>query len=165
MIPFTTSPEQKIRVYEISTKMAKVGLSVEFITDTVAMIEECEGLHDLMVLWDEETDVEIKDEILADIQDEIDRHKELPHGIQKKPYISFDDLDRIAKDIMEFKKSLRDEVDRWGGITKLSEKTGIPEPSLNRFFNSASMPYRTTLYKIANALKLTESQILSKWAA
>ncbi|WP_407890448.1 helix-turn-helix domain-containing protein [Scytonema sp. NUACC26] len=48
---------------------------------------------------------------------------------------------------------------------KLSEKTGIPEPSLSRFFNSASMPHRTTLYKIANALKLTESQILSKWAA
>lgn len=165
MIPFTTSSEQKIRVYEIATKMAKVELSVEFITDAVAMAEECEGLHDLMVLWDEEIDIEIKDEILADIQEEIDRHKELPQGIQQKPYISFDDLDRIAKDIVEFKKYLRNEVDRWGGITKLAEKTGIPQPSLSRFFNSASMPRRTTLYKIANALELTESQILSKWAA
>ncbi len=44
-------------------------------------------------------------------------------------------------------------------------KTGIPQPSLNRFFDSASMPHRTTLYRIANALEITESKIISKWAA
>lgn len=165
MIPFTTSPEQKIRVYEIATKMAKVGLSVAFINDAVAMAEEYEGLHDLMVLWDEETDISTQDEIIADIQEQIDQHKELPRGIERKPYISFDDLDQIINDIVDFKKSLYDEVDRWGGITKLAQKTGIPQPSLNRFFNSASMPRRITLYKIANALEITESKVLSKWAA
>jgi len=165
MIPFTTSPEQKIRVYKIATKMAEAGLSVGFINDAVEMAEEYEGLHDLMVLWDEETDIYTQDETIADIQEEIDQHKELPRGIEQKPSISFDDLDRIANDIVDFKKSLRNEVDRWGGIAKLAEKTGIPQPSLSRFFNSASMPRRTTLYRIANALELTESKVLSKWAA
>ncbi|MBR8840718.1 MAG: hypothetical protein DSM106950_43800 [Stigonema ocellatum SAG 48.90 = DSM 106950] len=55
MIPFTTSPEQKIRVYKIATRMADAGLSVAFINDAVEMAEEYEGLHDLMVFWDEET--------------------------------------------------------------------------------------------------------------
>ncbi|BDA69249.1 hypothetical protein CAL7716_034150 [Calothrix sp. PCC 7716] len=165
MIPFTTSPEQKIRVYDIATKMAKVGLSVAFINDAVEMASEYEGLHDLMVLWDEETDICTQDEIIADIQDEIDQYKELPRGIERKPYISFDELDKIANDIVDFKKSLMNEVDRWGGVAKLAEKTGIPQPSLNRFFDSASMPHRTTLYRIANALEITESKILSKWAA
>ena len=126
MIPFTTTPEQKIRVYEIATKMAKVGLSVAFINDAVEMASEYEGLHDLMVLWDEEIDICTQDEIIADIQEEIDQHKELPRGIERKPYISFDNLDQIANDIVDFKKCLRDEVDRWGGITKLAPKNRYP---------------------------------------
>lgn len=77
----------------------------------------------------------------------------------------FDDLAEIANDVMSFKNALRTEVDRWGGITKLAETTGIPQPSLSRFFSSASMPRRTTLFRIAEALQLRESAILSKWAA
>lgn len=165
MIPFTTSPDQKVRLYRIASLLNDAGISTRFITDAVKMGEEYEGLFDLLVLWEEEQDEEIRGEILADIQEEIDQAKELPREPEHKPYIMFDDLEEVANDVMSFKNALRREVDRWGGITKLAEATGLPQPSLSRFFSSASMPRRTTLFRIAEALQLRESAILSKWAA
>ncbi len=50
---FITSDEQKIRVYEIATKMKAVGLSVHFISACVEQALDYEGTHDLMVLWSE----------------------------------------------------------------------------------------------------------------
>lgn len=77
----------------------------------------------------------------------------------------FDGLESIAKNIEGFKKGLRRLVDRNGGINELVKKTGIPQPSLSRFFSSQSMPRRTTLYKIADALGLSEDQIITDWVA
>ena len=74
-------------------------------------------------------------------------------------------MESIAKDVKKIKAHLKNEVDKWGGITKLSKETGIPQPSLSRFFSSASMPRRTTLYKIAGALNLSEREIITDWAA
>lgn len=74
-------------------------------------------------------------------------------------YVRFDDLDRIASDVRKFKDSLRALVEARGGIGKLAELTAIPQPSLSRFFNTAAMPRRTTLYKIARALNLSQVQI------
>jgi DNA-binding phage protein len=165
MIPFTTTPEQQVRVYQIAAKMSDARISKKFIADAVKMAVEYEGMHDLLSLWEEEIEEEARGEILADIQEEIDQAKELPREPERKPYIIFDDLDEIVQDVLAFKKALRIEVDRWGGITKLSEVTGIPQPSLSRFFNSASMPRRTTLFRIAEALHLRETNILSRWAA
>ena len=54
-------------------------------------------------------------------------------------------------------------VDTKGGISKLSELTGIPQPSLSRFFYSASMPKRITLLKIAKALNLSQVEIATEW--
>lgn len=70
-----------------------------------------------MVLWAEASDEEEKGEIIADIQEEIDQFEELPRKV----------------------------VEKHGGINELSRLSGIPQPSLSRFFNSASMPRRTTL--------------------
>ena len=165
MIPLTTNADQKVRVYQIASKMAETDLSKEFIADAVEMALEYEGVHDLMVLWEKETERSEQGEVIADIQDMIDEHKEAPRKPVKKPYVKFDDLDTIAKNILGFKKGLRKEVDRWGGIVKLAKETGIPQPSLSRFFNSASMPRRTTLYKIADALKLPEDKIILDWVA
>lgn len=162
---FITSDEQKVRVYEIATEMKRKGLSVHFISACVAQALEYEGTHDLMVLWAEaESEVE-RNEIVADLQDEIDARSEAPKKPVKKPNVKFDDLDAIAKDVIRFKNALRKVVDRHGGIAKLAEKSGLPQPSLSRFFNSASMPRRSTLYKIAEALNLTEKEIVNEWFA
>ncbi len=101
-------------------------------------------------------------EIVADIQDLIDdcTQKEKVEGV----YVRFDDLDAIAKDIRAFKDNLRLIVDSKGGIGQLADLTGIPQPSLSRFFGSASMPRRATLLKIAKALKLSQVQIATEWS-
>jgi len=162
---FKTTPDQQIKVYEIATAMKTGGLTAAFITDCVKHALEYEGSHDLMVLWAEAPSQAEKDAVIADLQDEIDSHLERPKKPTKKPYVRFDDLEGIAKNIDGFKKNLRRLVDRQGGITELAKKTGIPQPSLSRFFSSQSMPRRTTLYKIADALGLSENQIITDWVA
>jgi len=62
-----------------------------------------------------------------------------------------------------FKDSLLQIVEERGGITQLAEKTGIPQPSLSRFFNSSSMPHRVTLLKIAKALNLDAIPVSTPW--
>lgn len=161
---FVTSDEQKIKVYEVATKMKKKGLSSKFISACVEHALKHEGTHDLMILWFEASDEIERNEVVADLQDEIETKDEAPNKPLKKPYIKFDDLDCISKDIVKFKNALRKVVDKHGGISKLSEKSGIPQPSLSRFFSSASIPRRVTLYKIAEALNLNEKEILREWA-
>ena len=71
--------------------------------------------------------------------------------------------DQVWARIRDFKERLRERVDRWGGINKLARETGIPQSSLSRMFASGSMPRRTTLYKIANAVGLDETAIAFDW--
>ncbi len=165
MSAFKTTAEQEVKVYEVATAMNKAGLNARFIKDSVHLALEYEGAHDLMLLWVEASNDEERDDIISDLQEEIDSHQELPKKPTKKPYIRFDDLDGISKNISGYKKHLRKLVDRHGGITELSKKTGIPQPSLSRFFNSQSMPRRTTLYKIADALGLSENEVVTDWVA
>jgi|SRR6185312_6832351 len=160
---FLTSDEQKIRVYEIAAQMKKIGLSIRFISACVEQAREYEGSYDLMVLWSEADNEKDRNEVIADLQDEIDWQADSHKKPLKKPFIKFDDLDAIASDIMKFKNALRKVVDRHGGIAKLAERSGIPQPSLSRFFNSASLPRRATLYKIAEAFNLNEKEIISAW--
>ena len=65
---------------------------------------------------------------------------------------------------LAFKTKLRDVVDKNGGVSDVARLTGIPQPSLSRMLNSPSMPRRTTLYRIANALGLSEGDIVTDWA-
>jgi hypothetical protein len=162
---FQTTPEQKMKLYEIATLMKKTGLPDEFIANSVEIGLYYEGVYDLFELWAEEEDQEERDQIISDLQEEIYEYKEQPKQPVKKPYIRYTDLDLIAKDVLGFKAHLKTIVDQWGGITKLSKATDIPQPSLSRFFNSVSMPRRTTLYKIADALNLSEKEIITDWAA
>lgn len=165
MSTYRTSDEQKVRVYQIAADMKNAGLSSSFIAGAVKLAEYYEGAYDLFELWASEEDQEEKDQIVSDLQDEIDEYAEQPKEPLKKPYITYNDLELIAKDVMSFKAHLKTMVDQWGGISKLAKETGIPQPSLSRFFKTASMPRRTTLYKIADALNLSEKEIITDWAA
>ncbi len=165
MSTFVTSDQQRVHVYLIATQMKREGLSDSFIAGAVKLAEYYEGAYDLFQLWASEEDQNEKDQIISDLQDEIDEYTEQPKAPVKKPYISYGDLDKIASNVIGFKARLKSMVDQWGGITKLSKETGIPQPSLSRFFKTASMPRRTTLYKIAEALNLSEKEIITDWAA
>jgi DNA-binding phage protein len=165
MSTYRTSDSQRVKVYEIATNMKKSGLSDSFIDQAVKLAIFYEGAYDLFELWNQEKDKAEKDQIIADLQEEIDEFQEQPKSPVKKPYISFQDLELISKNVTGFKAHLKSMVDQWGGISKLAKETNIPQPSLSRFFSSSSMPRRTTIYKIANALKLSEKEIITDWAA
>lgn len=158
---FSPSSE-RVKLFEIAIKMKKSGLTDKFIDNAVSTALKFEGVADLMRLWMDEDDKKERNEIVADIQDMLDAcsQKEKSEEI----YIKFNDLDAIAKDIRAFKDSLYQEVMQRGGISKLSELTGIPQPSLSRFFNSNSMPRRSTVLAIAKALNLDKLSIDLKWS-
>ena len=161
---FKTTATQQVRLYQIASAMKNADLSDQFIAEAVQIGEYYEGMFDLFVLW-EEADEADRAEIVADMQEEIDEAQEQPSKPQRKPMVHFEDLDRIAKDVIGFKRHLRNLVDQWGGISKLAEATGIAQPSLSRFFNSSAMPRRTTLYRIAIAMDLSETEVVGSWAA
>jgi DNA-binding phage protein len=162
---FQTNAEQKVKLYEIASLMKQSGLADKFIANAVEVGLYYEGVFDLFELWAEEEDKAEKEQLLADLQDEVDEYAEQPREPVKKPYIKYSDLEQIGNDVQGFKSHLKTLVDQWGGVSKLAKETGIPQPSLSRFFNTASMPRRTTIYKIANALNLSEKEIITDWAA
>ncbi|MGV3527192.1 MAG: helix-turn-helix domain-containing protein [Candidatus Sericytochromatia bacterium] len=163
MISFTTTSEQKLALYEIATQMHAVGLSADFIAAAVKRAEEYEGTFELMALWRDEADPDERAETLADIQEAIEDGQERPERSMERPYIHFNDLQTVADKVRVFKAELRKKVDAWGGVMKLAAETGIPQPSLSRFFNSSSMPRRTTLYRIAKVIGLSEKDIATDW--
>jgi len=165
MNQYQTSAKQKVRLYEIASLMKKEGLPDSFIANAVEIGLYYEGIFDLFELWVSEKSQKERYQIIADLQEEIDEYKEQPKRPVKKPYIKYTDLEIIAKDVLGFKAHLKSMVDRWGGVTKLAKVTGIPQPSISRFFNTPAMPRRTTLYKIAEALNLSEKEIISEWEA
>ena len=153
---------EQLKLFYIAIKMKKAELSDEFIVSAVQTALEFEGVADLMNLWADEKDGKEKDQIIADIQDMIDTcsQKEKLEEI----YIKFNDLDAIAKNIRAFKDSLYQIVMDRGGINKLSGLTGIPQPSLSRFFNSNAMPRRSTVLKISKVLNLEKIKVDILWS-
>ena len=162
MIEQVLAPDIRVELIEIGHQMNQAGLPKEFVAAAVSTSFEFEGVYDLMKLWAEETDEAEREEVIADIQDMIDdcAQKEKIEGV----YIRFDDLDAISKNIRSFKDNLRGIVDQNGGIKALAVLTGIPQPSVSRFFSSNTMPRRATLLKIARALKLSQIQIATEWS-
>lgn len=143
--------------------MKKGGLDAEFIAEAFDRARSDQGVFDLIALWSEAETKKEKGEIVADIRDVLDDYAEAPKSPEHKPYIRFDALNEVASSIRDHKKRLRDLIDRNGGVSEVARRSGIPQPSLSRMLNSGSMPRRTTLYKIANALGLSEGDVFGEW--
>ncbi len=164
MIPFKTTNDQVIHIATIVVEMKASGLDSAFIVDASELARADQGVYDLMAFWlDAEGDDPERGEIVADLQASIDDYRDAPSSPLKKPYIGFDQLDDVGDRVMEEKARLRDLFDQHGGVTAVARKAGIPQPSLSRMLNSASIPRRSTLYKIANALDLSETEIAREW--
>ena len=163
--PFTTDPKNYGTIFEIAAQMIKSGLPSKFVDRVQDHAKEFEGTFNLVVLWQQETEQEEKNAILADLQEAVDDTESYrDHAPKVRPKINFNNLEAIAKDITEFKRILRSVIDQRSSIKEVSEKTGIPTASLYRFFNSASLPRKSTLYKIANAIDLDEQDIATEWS-
>lgn len=152
-----------LHVLDILNEMRQQGVESAFICSLMENCQRFEGLRDLMEMWFDEIDVKERDKVIVDLQESLDDIVSAPQRPEVRPYLRFDDLDEIRKDVTAFKDTLRAEIDRQGGVSVLARKTGIPQSSLSRFFSSSSMPRRTTLFKIAKALNLPETAIGFKW--
>jgi DNA-binding phage protein len=139
--------------------MVDAGLPYAFVLAATQLGLKSKPVEALMTMWAEEGEPAEQDAIIADIQELIDDHapKLAPRAIK------LTDLDAISENVQAFKDRLRLVVESKGGITKLSEMTKIPQPSLSRFFNSGAMPRRTTLLKIQQALGLDQIDLDARW--
>ncbi len=159
--PKTDNPESRrlMNLYRVAYEMDRQGLPEEFIVAAVETAQDYLGVYDLMMMWREESEEGERDEIVADIQDVIDACSEgEPHG--EGVTIRLDDLDQIGQNIRAFKNELLRQVeDECGTLTELSERTGIPLPSLSRFFNSSSKPRLATMLKIKEAVEVDEVKV------
>ena len=161
-IPHKTTPEQIVQLATIVVEMDHSGLDREFIVAADELGRTDQGVFDLMALW-LEAEHSDRDEIVADIQDAIDDYSDAPQTPQHRPKVPFADLGAVADNVRRFKDRLRATIDSQGGVSAVARLSGIPQPSLSRMLNSASMPRRTTLFKIANALGLPEKEIVAEW--
>lgn len=161
---FKTTDEQVVQLAAIATRMKTAGLTDHFIAQSLEIGRLDQGVFDLMALWDEATTVEDRDETVADIQESIDDFEDRHGGDStKKPYVRFKDFDDITSRIREHKQKLRILIENHGGVSEVARKSGIPQPSLSRLLNSTSMPRRSTLHRIANALNLSEADVVTEW--
>ena len=149
----TTTLDNRARAFQIALEMRQAGESEAFALKAAELAGEWEGVFDLMVLWREADTNDDKEETIIALQETIDDIEHTPRR-QDLPKIPYEHLDAVKDEVLAFKAELRKKVDQWGGISRLARETGIPQPSLSRFFNSPSLPRRTTLYKIASATGL-----------
>ena len=156
-----TQTEQQVEAIRMGSKMSPTDLSSNFVVQCVRSAMEYEDVLDLMMMWSEAEDKSEKEEIESDLQDCLDDVEQTRKV--EGTFVRFDDLETIGSNIMAFKGSLRLKVEGLGGLRLLTEKIGIPQPSLSRFFSSASMPRRVTLLKIAQALNLSRVDITTEW--
>lgn len=164
MIPFPTTSEQKLKLAAFVVEMAKTELDREFIVNAWELAGVDQGVYDLFELWAQtENDPDERDQIIADIQDLLEEHRDAPKEPLRKPYVRFDQLDDLAQRVMAEKAVLRKLIDQHGGVSVVAQKSGIPQPSLSRMLNSPSVPRKSTLYKIANALDLPEKDVAFEW--
>lgn len=162
MITKKIPADRKLAGAKIALSMKAAGLDEDFIAAVIERAWMEEGILDLLELWRDEPSE--RDSIVADLHEHLEDQAEVV-GVVEKPKIPFDELDRVATEVMAFKKKLRDLIDRNGGVAAVARKSGVPQPSLSRILSSASMPRRTTLYRIARALDLPESEIVTEWTS
>ena len=154
------------KILKISLKMTQESLPSAFIIDVCGLAQNSNPILGLMTLWSEESDVEEKNEIVADLQTHIDDKKyfdsqsELP---VVRPKVDYDDLKEVVDSVSKFKAHLKKIIDKHGGVSAVATKLGMPQPSLSRLLNSGSMPRKSTLYKIAKVLDLPEKSIVTEW--
>jgi DNA-binding phage protein len=143
--------------------MVAKGLSIAFVDRALRLAADDQGAFELIELWAEARTRKDRDAAIADLQDAIDEALEMPRGIIEKPKVGFESLDAVAGRVMKHKQRLRALIDAHGGISEVAHRSGIPQPSLSRMLSSASMPRRTTLYRIARALEVDESALVASW--
>jgi DNA-binding phage protein len=160
--PHDLSAEETVLLSRIITAMSDRGLPAEFLVRLDEHARASRPVFRMASVWLGESDGPERDETIVHLQEMLDELADQPTSA---PKVTFETLaERVLPSVLEHKKRLRDLIDRHGGVSEVARRAGIPQPSLSRLLNDASRPRRATLYKIARALDVEESEIVGEWA-
>lgn len=151
-------------IYEISEKWRQqTQLDKEFLYGVLELAKERTPFFKMLTLWSQSSSEE-RDEILTDLEEMFEDYKNRPTSPVELPYVPMEKLSSIAQGIIAYKAFLKEKVKEHGGVTEIARKCGISQPSLSRFLNSSALPRKSTLEKLAKALKLTQSEMAYEWS-
>jgi hypothetical protein len=145
----------------ICNEMLTSGVPQRFAILAMAEALRYEGLRHLLQMWRDARAEDERGEIVADIAELLE---DLTiEGVVELPAIRHREVAPLMAEVRAFKDALRQQVDRIGGISWLAEQTKIPQPSLSRFFNQASIPQRGTLLKLRAAMGQNAADLIDAW--
>ena len=144
---------------EIAGQMREARLPDIFCAELIRLAPVYNSIYRMMSFW-VDADKKEREEIVADLQEMIDDSKQ---RFEERPSLKQRDVHKVIHTIREFKDRLTILINERGGVTAVAKKVGMPQSSLSRLLNSASMPRRITLLKIAKALDLSESDIATEY--
>lgn len=137
-------------ILDIGHHMKRAGLPADFIIRAIGLAREARAAYGLLRLWWEEDSPEEQRAIVAELEGLLAAGNE--ERLLRKATDSSAAAQAFTELTVEAKRRLRDQVEVYGGITKLARETGIAQPYLSRLFNSAVKPRHATLQKIYKAL-------------
>lgn len=100
-------------------------------------------------LQNKKTDIKLLGKFLEIMDAPIATVKSIDPG-----YIHIDDVEGVMSQFSDFQKELRKAIDLRGGVTKVSNETGLPQPTLSRMMLSIARPKYSTIRRIADALNI-----------
>ena len=94
--------DRKLAAAQIALAMQASGLDADFVAAVLerALVEE--GFLDLLELWNE--DAAERDAIVADLHEHLEDQAEVS-SVVEKPKIPFDELDRVAIEVLALRRS------------------------------------------------------------
>jgi len=140
----------------IAGRMREAGLPDVFCAELIKLAPAYNSIFRMMTFWEGAVDNAEKQEIVADLQEMIDDSKQ---RYEERPSLRQRDVESVIRTIREFKDRLAMRIEENGGVTEVARKIGMPQSSLSRLLNSASMPRRVTVLKLAKVLGLSEAEI------
>jgi len=151
-------------IYEMSEKWRQqTNLDKEFLLGVLELAKERTPFYKMLDLWSQSS-LEERAEIIADLEEMFEDYKNRPSSPVELPYVPMEKLSSIAREIVAYKSFLKAKVKEHGGVTEIARKCGIAQPSLSRFLNSGTLPRKSTLEKLAKALKLTQKEMSFEWS-
>ena len=157
-------PDETVTICKIASEMAEGKLPTEFIAKAVQVAIESKSGLDILLLWEGADTQEFKNRVVillekffADLED-FEATKTYEANIKSE-----NEIDELTEKVLNYKKWLRELVNKWGGISKLSKAIGVSQPSISDFFKSASVPKKGTVDKIVHAMNLKDKDAYPSW--
>lgn len=136
-------------ITRIALDMLAAGLPEPFVLRVVALARESEGVEDMLHLWDDHPAE--RGAVEAEFQAALDDRE--PSGPSVQVH-GAEAAERLLDERLRQKAHIRSLVETHGGVSRVAQAAGLPQPSLSRFLNTPSEPKPATLHRLATAMGL-----------